>query len=198
MTQQVSSFSLVITHGLFYPGQFWKRQPHFYLFATLLCILLPHHPLVFSVNIRVHSDGKLSASTEIPLMAAANISSLDHLGPRTCTTTRFWVTHSLFNDAIKTLGLVWFKGTYACLIISSTGVCAAWRGSTRGAASAACCTCLLYCLTDDMRFRKRGTNVPQPPSLNRILNVCVEYRALCSFSGTTWIFSLHAKGVLVK
>lgn len=92
----------------------------------------------------------------------------------------------------QSLRMIEREGAYACLIISSTGVWAAWRGSTRGA-SAACCICLLYCLTDDIRFKKRGTNVPQPPSLNKILKLCVEYSALCSFSGTTCKFLLHTQ-----
>lgn len=72
--------------------------------------------------------------------------------------------------------------TYACLIISSTGVCAAWRGSARASAP----DCCWARLTEAIKLKNNGTKVPQPPSLNKILNVCVEYKALFSLSGTTW------------
>lgn len=65
--------------------------------------------------------------------------------------------------------------TYACLIILSTGVWAACKGSMRGSGlGVAWAICWLYCLTEAIRFKKRGTKVPQPPSLNKILKEWVE------------------------
>ena len=75
------------------------------------------------------------------------------------------------------------ENTYACRIISSTGVCDACKGSNWGPALD---VSWLYCLTEWIRLKNKGTKVPQPPSLNKILNEWVENRALCSFSGTTW------------
>ena len=74
--------------------------------------------------------------------------------------------------------------TYACLIISSTGVWAAYKGLICDPVSEV--ECWLCCLTDEIKLKKKGMKVPQPPSLNKILNEWVEYRDLLSFSGTTW------------
>uniref|UniRef100_A0A2P2IU90 Uncharacterized protein n=1 Tax=Rhizophora mucronata TaxID=61149 RepID=A0A2P2IU90_RHIMU len=52
--------------------------------------------------------------------------------------------------------------------MSSTGVCAACKGSTWGPVERL--NCWFCCFTEEIKLKKRGTNVPQPPSLNRILN----------------------------